>query len=269
MADLVLHLQCINIQKSNTEPQQRSHTLMSNITKEEQGKKFRPEKYNVKKQTKKTNYKYLPCWNLNKWKGDQHSIQKYHNFIYQMASIGSCSGLHSYKEMLIDRISIFFPSFHPRLPLAVPIVQRTMHSCIWPVLSSSGFVNHLFFTLQNYNSIHIFSSLMLFFFTLKYYNPSIPYIPHRSTLTPSLRLQNLFSALKEKVWGGGETGGWIEQINACYFFSTLSINNKFCSLHVTSKSQQMESMRWKVAIIQTQKNVLLPKKKKKKKRNKT
>lgn len=82
---------------------------MSNITKEEQGKKVQPEKNNVKKQNKKrTNYKYLPCWNLNKWKGDQHSIQKYHNFIYQMASVGSCSGLHSYKETLIDRISIFF-----------------------------------------------------------------------------------------------------------------------------------------------------------------
>lgn len=110
-----------------------------------------------KKQTKKTNYKYLPCWYLNKWKGDQHSIQKYHNFIYQMASVGSCSGLHSYKEMLIDRISIFFPSFHPRLPLAVPIVQRTMHSCIWPDLSSSGFVNHLFFFFSHYKTTILFT----------------------------------------------------------------------------------------------------------------
>lgn len=53
MADLVLHLQCIDIQKSNTEPQQRSHTYVQHYqrgarqkspTREEQCKKKNEEK---------------------------------------------------------------------------------------------------------------------------------------------------------------------------------------------------------------------------------
>lgn len=50
------------------------------------------------------------------------------------------------------------------LSLTITACSPNCPTHMWPVLRGSGFVNHLFFTLQNYNSIHIFSSLMLFFF---------------------------------------------------------------------------------------------------------
>lgn len=165
VADLVLHLQCINIQKSNTEPQQRSHTYVQHYQRGAR-QKIPTRGEQCQKNKKKTNYKYLPCWYLNKWKGDQHSIQKYHNFIYQMASVGSCSGLHSYKEILIDRISIFF--FLPfildyHLQSQLSNAQCTAAYDLILVVQALWTIFFFFFTLQNYNSIHIFSSLMLFF----------------------------------------------------------------------------------------------------------
>lgn len=72
-----------------------------------------------------------PAVTLHKWKKDWHSIQKYHNFIYQIAFVGSCSGIHiSQVSLSAKRISIFnLLVFLFWLPLAVPIVQRTLHHC--------------------------------------------------------------------------------------------------------------------------------------------
>lgn len=98
------------------------------------------------------------------WKRDWHLIQKYHNFIYQMASVGSCSGLHSYKETCQLTGFEFFFSFlsslittcSPNCPTHNALLHMT---CSWWLTLCEP----SFFTLQNYNSIHIFSSLTFCF----------------------------------------------------------------------------------------------------------
>lgn len=119
-----------------------------------------------KKTGKKKKYKYLcPAVTLHKWKKDWHWIQKYHNFY-----ISNClcwllfrNTLISQESLSAERISIFnLLVFLFWLPLAVPIVQRTLHRCkhdlSWAV-QRFGWTFCFFFTLQNYTSIHIFSSL--------------------------------------------------------------------------------------------------------------
>lgn len=121
----------------------------------------------------KQKYKYLPCWNPQQWKKDRHWIQKYHKFIYQTASVGSCSGIHSFffpENLSTNRISYYnlsvFFDYHLQSQLSNAHCIAAYMTCSWRFTACEP----SFFTLQNYNSIHIFSSLMLVFFTLLKYN---------------------------------------------------------------------------------------------------
>lgn len=90
-----------------------------------------------------------------------------------MASVGSCSGLHSYKEtcqLTVFYFHFFFLIFlsslittcSPNCPTHNALLHMTCSR--WLALGEP-----LFFTLQNYNSIHIFSSLTLLFFILLFF----------------------------------------------------------------------------------------------------
>lgn len=128
----------------------------------------REKKTGNKKKRKKKKYKYLcPAVTLHKWKKDSHWIQKYHNFY-----ISNCLCWLLFRNTLISRESLSAKRISVLNLLVFSFLITTCssncptHSAslqIWPVLGGSAFLMNLllffFFTLQNYNSIHIFSSL--------------------------------------------------------------------------------------------------------------
>lgn len=175
--DLVLHLQCNWHPESNTY-YYNMFTHVFFVQQYQRGarqKWFTPrerEKKTVKKKKKK--YKYLcPAVTLHKWKKDWHWIQKYHNFY-----ISNClcwllfrNTLISQESLSAERISIFNL-------LVFTVLITTCSSklsnalCITANMTCPGRFSvfviffwwtflffSFFFTLQNYNSIHIFSSL--------------------------------------------------------------------------------------------------------------
>lgn len=143
-----------------------THVFLSNNIKEEQGKNdSHPEREKIKQVKKEKKYKYLcPAVTLHKWKKDWHWIQKYHNFY-----ISNCLCWLLFRNMLISQeslsaetISIFnLLVFLFWLPLAVPIVQRTLHHCkydlSWAV--QRFLTNLLFFHITK---LHFYSHIFKF-----------------------------------------------------------------------------------------------------------
>lgn len=159
-----------------------THVFLSNNIKEEQGKNDSHPEREKKKKTgkKKKKYKYLcPAVTLHKWKKDWHWIQKYHNFY-----ISNClcwllfrNTLISQESLSAERISIFnLLVLLFWLPLAVPIVQRTLHHCkydlscavqrffFWFCFDEPSFFFHI--TKLHFYS-HIFKFKFLFLNPLK------------------------------------------------------------------------------------------------------
>lgn len=135
--DLVLHLQCNWHPESDTYYYNMfTHMFFCpTISKRSKAKMIHTQREKKKKKTgkKKKKYKYLcPAVTLHKWKKDWHWIQKYHNFY-----ISNClcwllfrNTLISQESLSAERISIFnLLVLLFWLPLAVPIVQRTLHHC--------------------------------------------------------------------------------------------------------------------------------------------
>lgn len=128
----------------------------------------------------------MPCWNPRQMERDWHWIQKYYNFY-----ISNCLCWLLFRNTLLweklstKRISFFLAFLSSLITTCSPNCPgHTTSLCTWPVLGGSALVNLLFFTLQNYNSIHIFSSLMLFLNSLiSTISSSTAFIP----LTPYLR----------------------------------------------------------------------------------
>lgn len=151
-----------------------THVFLSNNIKEEQGKNdSHPEREKKKKKQVKKKRNTNICALLLPSTNGKRTDTEYKNitiFIYQIASVGSCSGIRSFlkracqpRESLFLTFWFFFFDYHLQFQLSNALCITANMTC--PVRFSvffSGFVlmNLLFFfTLQNYTSIHIFSSL--------------------------------------------------------------------------------------------------------------
>lgn len=137
--DLVLHLQCNWHPESNTYYYNiftHNFFFCPTISKRSKAKWFTPRERGKTSQIiiiKKEIQKFVPCFNPPQ--NGKRTDTQYKNitiFIYQIASVGSCSGT----RFSAERISIFnllvclffFWSFFS-LQLASPIVQRFLHHC--------------------------------------------------------------------------------------------------------------------------------------------
>lgn len=188
MADLVLHLQCIDIQKA-------TFTTIGSRTVQHYRRGARQTIQTREQWYKKRTTKFCPAATSTNGKKGLTLNTKISQFYI---SNGLCWLLLRttliQRNMSTDRIfRVFFSFFFlsslittcsPNCPTHNALLHMT---CSWWLTLCEP----SFFTLQNYNSIHIFSSLTLFFFfqTLKYYTSLVPYAPPRSTPTPNLRLQ--------------------------------------------------------------------------------
>lgn len=136
------------------------------ISKRSKAKMIHTQREKIK-QVKKKKYKYLcPAVTLHKWKKDWHWIQKYHNFY-----ISNCLCWLLFRNTLIspesfssERISLFnLPvfSFFFWLPLAVPIVQRTLHHCKYDLSLGGSALSHepFFFHITK---LHFYSHIFKF-----------------------------------------------------------------------------------------------------------
>ena len=181
--DLVLHLQCNWHPESDTYYYNMfTHMFFfPTISKRSKAKMIHTQREKKKTGKKKKKYKYLcPAVTLHKWKKDWHWIQKYHNFY-----ISNClcwllfrNTLISLESLSAERISIFnLLVLLFWLPLAVPIVQRTLHHCKYDLSCAvqrfcffSVFVlmNLLFFHITKLHFYsHIFKFKFLFLNPLK------------------------------------------------------------------------------------------------------
>lgn len=82
VADLVLHLQCIDIQKATITQHVHTHThAHTRVQRYQRGARQNDSKPEKKLgQNKKEIQICLPCWNPRHMEKDWHWIQKYHNF---------------------------------------------------------------------------------------------------------------------------------------------------------------------------------------------
>lgn len=136
----------------------------------------------------------MPCCNPPQM--EKRTDTEYKNitiFIYQIASVGSCSGICSSAKRIFNlQVFLFW------LPLAVPIVQRSLHHCKYDL---SWAVQHFFCLFVFWGTfffhitkLHFYSHIFKFKFL--FLNPLKKAIGLRLIchfpLTHHLRLQNCF-----------------------------------------------------------------------------